>query len=173
MKVPKKDDFWIAGLNRLGAAVAGAGILVMIGLVAYDVIARKLFNSPLIFADEVCGYLMVLVTFLGLSYTMQEGSHIQVKVLVKLTTNRGQAKLRILWCIVGILYTSVLLYWTGKLVGESYELKSFAPTPSHIPLFPFQLIMPIGCFLLLLQLIVELLKVMRVFGLGIEEKKGE
>ena len=116
---------------------------------------------------------MVLVTFLGLSYTMMEGSHIQVKVLVKLTRKRGHAKMMMVWSTIGIIYTLFLVYWTIGLVWESYVLKSFAPTPSHIPLFPFQLIMPIGCFLLLLQLIVELLKSVQMLGIGMDAKKGE
>ncbi len=163
----------MAGLNQLAASAAGGGILVMIGLVTYDVIARRLFNAPLIFADEVSGYLMVLVTFLGLSYSLEEGSHIQVKIFVKLMTTRGQAKLMLGWCILGILYTSILLYWTGRLAWQSYELKSFAPTSSHIILFPFQIIMPIGCLLLLFQLIIEMLKALRLLFLHFPMKEKE
>jgi len=143
-------------LNRIGVYIAGLGLLVMTGLVMTDVIMRRLLNAPIIFADEVAGYLLVLVTFLGLGYTLKADGHIQVGIIIDQISPRKRNYLKLLWCAFGIIFTILLLYMTWQVAWESYELKAFAPTPTQIPLFPFQIVMPIGCLLFLMQLVVEL-----------------
>ncbi len=144
-------------LNKFGTNLASIGLLLMTGLVTVDVIMRRLLNAPLIFADEVAGYLLVLVTFLGLSYTLKEDGHIQVKIIVDQISLRKRAFLKLVWCAFGIIFTILLLCLTSQLVWESYDLKAFSPTPSQLPLFPFQIVMPIGCLFFLLQLAVGLM----------------
>jgi len=156
MMFQKLSDY-ITVLNRLGRNLAGAGLLVMTGLVTADVIMRRLFNAPLLFADEVSGYLLVLVTLLGVSYTLQEDAHIQVSMVLDHISPRSRIFLKMGICLVGIIYAMILFYLTGQLAWESYHLKAFSPTPSQLPLFPFQMVMPIGCFFLLFQLIVDMI----------------
>ena len=148
----------IAAMNRAATAVADIGLMVMTGLVVSDVVLRRVFNAPLIFADEVAGYLLVLVTLMGLGYTLKEDGHIQVKILVQNVSPKSRSSLRILWCVTSLVYTVILLIMTSQLTWESYALDAFSPTPSQLPLFPFQMLMPIGCMLLILTLAVELVE---------------
>jgi TRAP-type C4-dicarboxylate transport system permease small subunit len=147
----------VACLNRYATAVASLGLLFMTGLVTADVIRRRLFNAPLIYADEVAGYLLVLVTMLGLGYTLKEEGHIQVMLVIQRLSARQRTILRLIWCVIGIVYATILLIYTGQLAWESFTLKAFSPTPSQLPIYPFQVLMPIGCVLLLFQLVMELL----------------
>lgn len=151
----------IIGLNRLGRDLAASGLLVMTGLVTADVLLRRLLNAPIIFADEVSGYLLVLVTLLGVGYTLQEGAHIQVTIILDRIPPQGRAVLRVFMCLSSLVYAVILLYLTGHLAWESFELKAFSPTPSQLPLFPFQVTMPLGCLFLLLQLIVETIRAVK------------
>jgi TRAP-type C4-dicarboxylate transport system permease small subunit len=146
----------IAAMNRVATAVADIGLMVMTGLVVSDVVLRRVFNAPIIFADEVAGYLLVLVTLMGLGYTLKEDGHIQVKILVQKVSPKSLSSLRILWCVTSLVYTVILLVMTSQLTWESYALDAFSPTPSQLPLFPFQMLMPIGCMILVLTLAVEL-----------------
>jgi TRAP-type C4-dicarboxylate transport system permease small subunit len=146
----------IAAMNRVATAVADTGLMVMTGLVVSDVVLRRVFNAPIIFADEVAGYLLVLVTLMGLGYTLKENGHIQVLILVQNISTRRRSFLKILWCLTSLVYTFILLIMTSQLTWESYALDAFSPTPSQLPLFPFQMLMPIGCLILLFTLAVEL-----------------
>ncbi len=141
-------------LNRLGKDLAGAGLLFMTGLVTLDVLLRRVFNAPLIFADEVSGYLLVLVTLMGLGYALREEAHIQVRMGIDHISQRKRVVLHLMISVVAIFYAAILLVYTAELAWESFHLGAFSPTPSQLPLFPFQLIMPLGCLLFLLQLIV-------------------
>lgn len=148
----------IAQLNSIGASVSAAGITIMTGLVVTDVILRRLFNAPIIFADEVAGYLLVWVTLLSIGYTLKDNGHIQVMILIQRLSHRQLAALKIYWCLISLVYTAILFFMTSQLALESYELKAFSPTPSQLPMAPFQIIMPIGCLLLILQLCGELIR---------------
>jgi len=95
---------------------------------------------------------------MGLGYTLKEDGHIQVKILVQNVSPKSRSSLRILWCVTSLVYTVILLIMTSQLTWESYALDAFSPTPSQLPLFPFQMLMPIGCMLLILTLAVELVE---------------
>ncbi len=157
-------------LNRLGRDLSSAGLLFMTGLVTVDVILRRLFNAPIIFADEVSGYLLALVTLLGVGYTLQEDAHIQVTMLTDPLSPRKKAFLRIAICGIGLIYTVILFLLTGQVAWESLEQNSFSPTPSQLPLFPFQVVMPIGCLFLLLQLIVETIRAVQSLSVRSDRK---
>ena len=150
----QKLSNFAGGLNRLPVIMAGFGLIVMTGLVTADVIMRRVLNAPLIFADEVAGYLMVLVTFLGLGFTQKEEGHIQVSFLIQRIPLKYQTYFRLIGFFIGIFYVVILIIMTWQLTWESYEMKSFAPTPSQLPLFPFQFVMPVGLLFLLPYLII-------------------
>jgi TRAP-type C4-dicarboxylate transport system permease small subunit len=156
--MPGKFIGSISFLNRLGKNLAGAGLLFMAGLITVDVILRRLFNAPLIFADEVSGYLLVLVTMLGISYTLQEDAHIQVLMVIDNISRRRRIQLHVMMSAVAIAYTLILLYMTSQLTWESYQLKAFSPTPSQLPIYPFQMVMPLGCLFFLFQLVIGMIQ---------------
>jgi TRAP-type C4-dicarboxylate transport system permease small subunit len=156
--MPAEISKYVAALNRWGRNLANWGLLVMTGLVTADVIMRRVFNAPIIFADEVAGYLLVLVTLMGAGYTLQEDSHIQVNMVYDKLSPRRKAILKIGMCVIGIFYTLVLLILTGQLTWESYRTRAFAPTPSELLLFPFQIVMPLGCALFLFQMTLEMVQ---------------
>lgn len=146
-------------LNNIGGTISAVGIVVMTGLVVADVILRRLFNAPLIFADEVAGYLLVLVTLLSVGYTLRGDAHIQVMVLIQRLSIQKLRMLKTFWCAISLVYTFLLFLMTSQLTLESYELKAFSPTPSQLPMAPFQLVMPIGCLLIFLQLLAQLIQI--------------
>jgi TRAP-type mannitol/chloroaromatic compound transport system permease small subunit len=52
----------------------------------------------------------------------------------------------------------ILLYLTSQLTWESYQLKAFSPTPSQLTLYPFQMVMPLGCLFFLFQLVIGMVQ---------------
>jgi len=155
--VLKKFSYWTTRLNWLGNFLASTGILAMAGLVFTGVIMRRIFNAPIIFGDEIGGYLLVIVTLLGLGYTLSENGHIQVKMLLRKTSPKALNALNIIWCFIGLSYCITLLLTSAQLAWESYHLKAFSTT-TQIPLFPFQLFLPISFLLFLPQLLLRLVE---------------
>lgn len=150
----------VAVLNRVGAAVACVALIALVLLITLQVICRRFLGAPIVFTDEVSGYLLVVVTFLSLGYALQRGDHIQVEILTGRVSARTLRRLRVGWCLVGLAFTGLLTVRTAQLAQDSARLEAFSIT-SQIPLAPIQAVAPLGFALLFLQLAAQLAEALR------------
>lgn len=157
-----RDRFvaFTAALNRLGAAVACVALGALVVLITLQVVRRRVFDAPIVYTDEVSGYLLVAVTFLALGYALQHGDHIQVEFLTGRLGLGPRRWLRVGACLVGLGFTGLLAVRTAALALDSARLGAFSIT-SQIPLAPIQAIAPVGFALLFLQLVAHLLETIR------------
>ena len=58
-------------------------LVVMAFLMAAGALMRYLFNSPIAFADEVSGLMLLGITFLGLAYVEKDNAHIRIEMLFR------------------------------------------------------------------------------------------
>ncbi|MBI4627082.1 MAG: TRAP transporter small permease [Candidatus Rokubacteria bacterium] len=142
--------------SRAGAVVGAVALAAMILLITAQVVSRRLLSVPLVVADEVSGYLLVIVTFMGLGYALLNGDHIQVTLLTERLQARTQARLRVAWCVIAASYLSLLLVRTAALAWESFHRQTFSVSATNFLLWPIQAFVPLGFAVLLLQLLAEL-----------------
>lgn len=152
-----RDRFvaFAAALNQLGAAVACVALGALVVLITLQVVRRRLLDAPIVYTDEVSGYLLVAVTFLSLGYALQHGDHIQVEFLTGRLAPRRLRWLRAGWCLIGLGFTGLLTVRTAVLALDSARLGAFSIT-SQVPLAPIQAVAPLGFALLFLQLAARL-----------------
>ena len=62
-------------------AILSGGILVIAFLTIANVFCRTFLGFSLAFAEEVSQFLIILVTFVGLSYGAAQGRHIRMTAL--------------------------------------------------------------------------------------------
>lgn len=144
-----------AVLNGLAAAVAATALMVLTLVITLQVIRRRLFDAPLVYTDEISGYLLVVLTFLGLAYAMQHGDHIQVEIATRRLSQVARRRLHIAGCLVGLGFTGLLATRSAALALDSARLDAFSIV-AHLPLAPIQAVAPVGFALLFLQLLVQL-----------------
>lgn len=142
--------------SRAGAVVGAVALAAMILLITAQVVSRRLLSVPLVVADEVSGYLLVIVTFMGLGYALLNGDHIQVTLLTERLQARTRAQLRVAWCVIAASYLSLLLVRTAALAWESFHRQTFSVSATNFLLWPIQAFVPLGFAVLLLQLLAEL-----------------
>ncbi|MBI2494392.1 MAG: TRAP transporter small permease [Candidatus Rokubacteria bacterium] len=142
--------------SRAGAVVGAVALAAMILLITAQVVSRRLLSVPLVVADEVSGYLLVIVTFMGLGYALLNGDHIQVTLLTERLQARTRARLRVAWCVIAASYLSLLLVRTAALAWESFHRQTFSVSATNFLLWPIQAFVPLGFAVLLLQLLAEL-----------------
>ena len=95
----------------------------MLLILTCHVTMRYLFNSPLIWTDEVTTMLQGTIAFLGIGYCFHRGKHIE------LTLVYDRVPTVVKW-LFDILSNSVMLVCTIFMVKVSYEYVIF----KHIPL---------------------------------------
>jgi len=142
------------------------GTFAMMILISWDVIARYVFNSPLLFSDEVSGYLLVYICFFGAAGTLKEKRHVNVDILVNRLKTLNRKRLELVTYFLSLGFLLIFLWHAFVMVYRSYvrgvRMPSILLTPIWIP----QSLLLIGTFFLVLQLIIEIRKSIKTFRSG-------
>lgn len=137
--------FAVEKLVAGGCAIACALALTVmaVGIVA-EIVARSVFDYSFLSVDEVSGYLLVAVIFLGLAVAVHDNALFRVEILTeRLSASKAQA-LDWLLSLVFIGFLLVLDYQCFQLAMDSLSGSYTAPTLLGTPLYIPQLLMPIG-----------------------------
>lgn len=145
-------------LSEAGGYVAGAVAVLLTVLVATSVIARRLLNAPLLITEEVSGYMVVAIVFLGLAYTMKAEGHIRADIILSHVPVRVRAVLEILETVIAFGFAGLLLAGSWRLAAEFYTQGSLSFRYLQTPLWIPGSLLVIGAALLSLQLVAQLLK---------------
>jgi len=139
--------------------LSGGLVLVMMVSLGYDVVARHLFNSPTIWADEMSGYLLVAITFLGAAYTLTKDAHVRVDTLIDRLDGKKRRGLILVTDVISVAFLLVYAWQVYKLAIDAYVSVKIAPTLLRTPIYIPELVLPIGMTLLCLQLVAYLFQI--------------
>ena len=136
---------------------------LMVMLLA-EVLTRYIFRSPLSIADEMGGYLLVSITFMGLAYTWKEKGHVRVSLLINRLPDRVVHLLRFFTLILATVFTIPLIKACYDLISDSLLFESRSGSWLRTPLAYPQTILLIGAIMLFLQLVAEIIKATRAIN---------
>jgi len=118
-----------------------------------EVVCRSFLNLSLHFADEVAGYLLVAILFLGVTISFRSGTLLRVEFLLQRLPRRWRLRLEMLFLLIAFLFVLVLDYALIKYVLSTHARGMQAPTLLATPLYIPQAVMPIGVTLLAIALL--------------------
>jgi TRAP-type mannitol/chloroaromatic compound transport system permease small subunit len=139
-------------------------IAPLVAATCYEVAARYIFTAPTIWAYEL-GFMTTGAQFLlGMAYTLSRGAHIRIDVL----STRMSEPVRAIVDLAGYLFlllpflswVSWTLYFRALTAIRSNEHSG--QSAWNPPLWPFRTMFFIAFALLLLQVIAEVIKCVRV-----------
>ena len=142
---------------KCGKALCLTVFLIML-VTTLDVVARYVFNSPLLWGWLLNRQLFGLFIIFAGVYTMATGGHIRIEIFYDQFPPilKKLARLIALACLVtfmGVLITQG--YWMGF---NSLKMKELAPGAFRLPLYPLKLLIPTVAILFLLEGIVYFLR---------------
>ena len=158
---------WMATLVfRIDTASRIAGRIICWMLVplmlamVYEVVARKLFVAPTMWAYDISRMLCGAMFMLGAGYALSKGVHIRADFLYRNWPPRRQGMVDAVLYVVFYFPALIFFAWV------SYEYAADAwmrgersmDTAWMAPLAPLRTAMPVGALLLLVQGVSELLK---------------
>lgn len=163
----------IERLSTAGMYVSGIGVFIMSILITVEILGRYFFGFSLLIVDEWSGYLLVMVTFLGLAYTMQTRGFLQIEFLLNRLSYRKRHLFNLFLILLALVYSLIigwkLILYTWSNYSAGIVSVSISQTPLYIP----QLFMPLGMALLILQLINEAIRsILGLIGLIPAPKNG-
>ncbi|UCF92516.1 MAG: TRAP transporter small permease [Desulfobacterales bacterium] len=154
----RKTIEWISSFS---GKVAMWCILAMMLLISYDVFSRYLLNSPVLFSDEISGYMLVFIGFIGAASALKDGRHISVDILVARLKPKAQVRLQVITSILSLAVLVIFCWHSWVMVYRSFERNVRVPSILLTPLWIPQMLISIGSVFLILQLLVEMAKALR------------
>ena len=146
----------IAQIHKKFATLLGCLIIVLMLVITVDVVGRFVFNSPLPGGVEISSLLFVWVIFLPLSYVLFQGNHVRLTLLLLHFPQPGRSIAEFINAALSLLFFGFLTYggWTQFL--ESFRVAETMAAPIWIPLWLGKLAVPLGCFLIVVELCMDL-----------------
>ncbi len=140
--------------GRLQAAI----IFLLMVMLLIEVLTRYILRSPLSIAEEMGGYLLVSITFMGLAYTWKEKGHVRVTLIFSRLPQKVARPIRFVTLILATAFTLPLIKACSDLLADSLFFESRSGSWLRTPLVYPQTILLVGAVLLFLQLLVEIIK---------------
>jgi TRAP-type mannitol/chloroaromatic compound transport system permease small subunit len=155
-------DRTIDDLNETVGYYGSFVILILLGVVTYEVVMRYGFNAPTVWAFEATTLLYGVHFMLAFGYTHKHHGHVAIDVFEMHLPHKPRTLLRIVANLVLFLPTiGMLSIWSVIYAITSWTNLEKASTSWAPPFYPFKTIMAIGFILLLLQGIARLIQDVR------------
>jgi len=157
-----------------GALVAWLNVPLVLAIV-YEVVARYLFDAPTIWAYDVAYMLYAAIFMLGAAYALHKGAHIRTDFFFEKWSVRTRGWIDSV-AYLGFFFPSLIVLlavgwgegWYALQIGETSE-----QTPWRPILWPFKMVVPLTCLLLMIQGISETIKSVYAARTGIELEHKE
>ncbi len=159
--------------SRAFMVMAGVFLVLMMGHVTIDVVAKYLFNAPITGTVEtVTYYYMVSVVFLPLALVELRSEHIYVDLFIRRLPARIQMRIYVFACLCGILYFSGMAYQTFLDAVHSTVQQETVMSNYIFYVWPSRWALPIGMGGIVFALAVNIGRALKA-GRPIEAGKEE
>jgi TRAP-type C4-dicarboxylate transport system permease small subunit len=148
-----------AGLRGAAMAVSGVAVVGMMALVTFEVLLRTFANRSTLVADEMAGYLLVAMTFLGLAPSLRGGAFIRIDTYRDRLRGGARRALEVALVAVALAYAITVDWYLWDLLAGTWRLGTTSIQVSRTPLWIPQAVMAVGGLLLILELVVEMVLV--------------
>ncbi|MBT8098846.1 MAG: TRAP transporter small permease [Gammaproteobacteria bacterium] len=100
---------------------AGAGLLLMTAIIAWQVFARYVLNASPSWAEQAALLLMIWYVMFAAAAGVREGFHIRINVFVGSLPETGQKVVRFIAHAITGLFGVAMAYWGIDLVRETWQ----------------------------------------------------
>ena len=126
-------------------------ILIITGILMYEITMRYVFNAPTIWAHETCQHLFGGYSLLAGAYVMLYFAHVKVDIIYSRFSQRGRAIIDSVTYLVFFVFVGLMLWHGIGLASHSVKIWEVSFSPYAPVIWPLKLTVPIGAFLILLQ----------------------
>jgi TRAP-type C4-dicarboxylate transport system permease small subunit len=122
-------------LATLFAFLAGGAVFVLSLLIAFDVVARKLFGFSLQGTDEIGGYVLAMVGSLGMIHVLNRKEFTRIDLIVRIAPLAVQ---RVLHVLAYVTLAAMVVFFANhalKTLDETLLFQTRANTPLQTPMW--------------------------------------
>jgi TRAP-type mannitol/chloroaromatic compound transport system permease small subunit len=160
--------------DMTGTLVAWLNVPLVL-VVAYEVIARYAFNSPTIWSFDLTYMFYGTVFMLGAAYALHKGAHIRTDFFFEQWSVRTRGLIDSVAYLVFFFPSLIVFFWVTW--GEGWYAFQIGEVSEQTPwrpiLWPYKMVIPLTCLLLMIQGISETIKCVYAARTGIELEHKE
>ena len=145
-------------LSTLGAWLACAILVGMVGHILVEIVLRTLFDSSTYVLDEFVGYGVAATTFLALGYSLEQGTLIRVNLLLGRLEGATLRVFEAGAALAALFVVAVLIrfFWQG--VSRSWERGRVSSSIAEVPMWIPEGLVLLGLGIFWLQLLAYLVR---------------
>ena len=110
-----------AAINKAALWIAGAGLVAMTAIVAWQVFCRYILNDSPSWTEQSAVMLMSWFIFLGAAVGVRENYHLGFDVLLYVLPKGGKRWLRMISDLVALAFGIGMIWYGGKLVALTWN----------------------------------------------------
>jgi TRAP-type C4-dicarboxylate transport system permease small subunit len=146
--------------DRLGTLSAWMFFAVG-GMIGYEVVARYVFNAPTIWAEELSRFFQLWATYLAAATLLRRRELIRITLPTGRLGDAGRRAAEVFGLLVIALFSAVAIWYGIAILRDSLALGRSTSTMLDVPQWMTELAVPFGFTLLLLQCLVEIVRLLR------------
>ena len=127
-------------------------IVVDLAILFVNIVGRYAFLHSIPWAEEIGRYLMIIMIYLGISYSTHNNSHIRIDSVEKLYPPRALPYIRILSNVVWVFYCGIITYYGICYTAYIYETHA-RMVAVNLHLWPVYATIPLGHFFMGIRVI--------------------
>ena len=146
--------------NRAG--LLAAWMFFAIGMmITYEVVMRKVFNAPTVWADEMARFFQIWAVYLASAYVLKHRQLITVELFSSALHDKTGRLFDFFTLAIIAIFCSVALWYGSAIVYESIEQGRNTSTMLGVPKWMTESAIPAAFTLLLAQTIVEAIRLIK------------
>ena len=146
----------------------GWAVVILTGVVCYDVLMRYVFRAPTTWAFDAAYILYGTLFMMAGAYTLSRNGHVRGDMFYRTWPVRAQATVDLLLYIAFFFPGIIALVWSGYNFAElsrAFNERSFS-SPGGPIIWPFKYVIPIAAFFMLVQGVVEVIRIIYALKIG-------
>jgi TRAP-type C4-dicarboxylate transport system permease small subunit len=152
------EKFWTIfdRTNNIFIVCSCAIIIAITVGISTNVILRYTLSKSFKGIIEVCEFGLLWMTFLGTAWLLRKDGHVRIDILTDRLNKKSKTIMNLIVNIFGVVMFALLVWFGTKVTMVDLLLNAKVMTVLEPPKWPIEMIIPIGCLLLLIESIRKL-----------------
>lgn len=144
--------------EKVGSVVSWV-FVALVGLSCFEVFTRRFLGKPTIWTHEILSYTFCALILLTMGYTQLYKGHANIDIFYDALSKRNKAITDVInYLIFGLPFVIIMTVNGTVFAATSWMMQERTPSAFNAIVYPAKTLIPIGFFLLLLQLLVDFVK---------------
>ena len=138
--------------NNFEAYIANISLVLMVGLLTLQIIARYVFQMGIAWTEELSRFSFLYFVYLSSCFVMMKGRHIRVECLVNALPHTLRKWIGLFGDVLQMGFCLVAAYAGYLLLADMIAYPVYSPS-LMLPLFYFYGVIPLAFFLMALRVL--------------------